>query len=138
MKINKLHTTHILKKTLGYTFTMYYHTDINNNTCFTLTVKNRTLKIKEHVILKNPTYIAGMFYGKIKEYMFDVIEQAINLKIDILGLSDILYIEKCTDSFIIHNNNSVIYEQIFLSYDENYDKLYDNVEHIIRNYKNFF
>ena len=138
MKINKLHTTHILKKTLGYIFTMYYHTDNNNDTCFTLTVKNRTLKLKERVILTNPTYIVGMFFGKIKEYIFGVIECAINLNIDILGLSDILYIEKCTDSFIIHKNSSVIYEQIFLSYDENYDKLYSNVEHIIRNYKNFF
>ena len=117
---------------------MYFHTDNNNDICFTLTVKNRILKIKEHIILTNPTYIADVFFGKIKEYMFNVIETSINLNIDILGLSDILYIEKCTDSFIIHNNNSVIYEQVFLSYDENYDKLYDNVEHIIKNYKNYF
>lgn len=138
MKINKLHSTHILKKTLGYTFTMYFHTDINNNTCFTLTVKNRTLKIKEHVILTYPTYIAGVFFNKIKEYMFDVIECAINLKIDNLGLSGILYIEKNTNNFMIHKINSVLYEQISLTYHEDYDKLYDNVEHIIRNYKNFF
>ena len=138
MKINKLHSAHILKKTLGYIFIMYFHTDNNNDICFTLTVKNRILKIKEHIILTNPTYIADVFFGKIKEYMFNVIETSINLNIDILGLSDILYIEKCTDSFIIHNNNSVIYEQVFLSYDENYDKLYDNVEHIIKNYKNYF
>ena len=138
MEINKLHSTHTLKKTLGYTFIMYFHTDNNNDTCFTLTVSNRDLKIKEHVLLTNPTYIADVFFGKIKEYMFNVIETSINLNIDILGLSDILYIEKCTDSFIIHNNNSVIYEQVFLSYDENYDKLYDNVEHIIKNYKNYF
>ena len=138
MKINKLHSTHILKKTLDYIFTMYYHTDNNNNTCFTLTVKNRILKIKEHVLLTYPTYITDMFYGKIKEYMFDVIERSINLNIDNLGLSNILYIEKHTDSFIVHKNNSVIYEQLFLPYLENYDKLYENIAHIIRNYKNFF
>ena len=136
MKINKLHSTHILKKTLGYTFVMYYHTDKNNNTCFTLTVKNRTLKIKEHVIFAYPTYIAGMFYNKIKDYMFNVIETSTNLKIDNLGLSDVLYIEKNTDNFIVHNINSVFYEQLFCF--ENYDKLYEDLENIIVNYKNYF
>ena len=138
MKINKLHSTHILKKTLGYTFIMYYHTDNNNNTCFTLTVKNRTLKVKEHVILTYPTYIAGVFYEKIKEYIFNVIEQSINLKIDNLGLSNILYIEKNTNDFIIHKTNSVLYEQLFTPYCENYDKLYTNLEYVITHYKNYF
>ena len=138
MKINKLHSKHILKKSLGYTFIMYYHTDINNNTCFTLTVKNRTLKIKEHIILTYPTYISGMFYGKIKEYIFDVIECSINLKIDNLGLSNVLHIEKNTDNFIIHKSNSVLYEQLFIPGCENYDKLYIDLEHVITNYKNYF
>ena len=138
MKINKLYSVHILKKTLGYIFTMYRHNDNNNNICFTLTVKNKTLKIKENVILTYPTYITGMFYGRIKEYMFDVIETSINLKIDNLGLSNILYIEKNVSNFMIHKTNSVIYEPVSLSHDENYDKLYDNIEHIILNYKNFF
>ena len=138
MKINKLHSTHILKKTLGYTFTMYFHKDIKNETCFTLTVKNRTLKIKEHIILTYPTYIAGLFYGKINEYMFNAIEQAINLKIDNLGLSDVLYIEKSTDNFIVHKTNSILYEQLFTPYCENYDKLYTELEYVITHYKNYF
>ena len=138
MKINKLHTKHILKKTLGYTFTMYYHTDIHNNTCFTLTVKNRILKIKEHIILEYPTYISGMFYDKIKEYIFNVIEISINLKIDSLDLGDILYIEKNTNSFTVHNVNSVIFEQLFIPGCENYDKLYTDLEHVITHYKNYF
>ena len=138
MKINKLHTKHILKKTLGYTFTMYYHTDKNNNTCFTLTVKNRCLKIKEHIILEYPTYISGMFYDKIKEYMFDVIETSINLKIDNLGLNDTLYIEKNTDNFIVHKTNSVLYKQLFIPDYENYDKLYIDIEHVITHHKNYF
>ena len=138
MKINKLHSTHILKKTLGYTFIMYFHTDNNNDTCFTLTVKNRILKIKEHIILTYPTYIAGVFYDKIKDYMFNVIETSINLKIDSLDLSDVLYIERCTDSFIVHKANSVIYEQVYTPYCENYDKLYANLEDVVVNHKNYF
>lgn len=138
MKINKLHTKHLIKKTLGYTFMLYYHTDNNNNTCFTLSVQNKILKIKEHAIFAYPTYTYEVFGNKIKDYMFDVIEQSINLKIDNLGLTDVLYVEKNTNSFIVHKVDDVLYEQIFLSYHENYDGLYDNLENIIINYKNFF
>ena len=140
MKANKLRSTQILKKALGYTFTLYYHMDINNNnnTCFKLTVKNRTLKIKEHVLLEYPTYIVGMFDEKIKEYIFDVIETAINLKIDNLGLSDTLYIQKNTNVFVVHKTNSILHKTLFIPYGENYDKLYDNLEHVITNYKNYF
>ena len=135
MKINKLYSKHILKKTLGYIFIMYRHNDNNNNICFTLTVKNKTLKIKEHVLLTNPTYIAGMFYGKIKEYMFDVIETSINLKIDSLGLSDVLYIEKSTNSFMVHKVSSALYEQLYC---DGYDKLYANLDDVITHHENYF
>ena len=135
MKINKLNNKYTLKKTLGYIFRMYHHKDINNNECFTLTVLNRALKIKERVLLTNPTYIVGMFDNKIKEYMFNVIERSINLKIDGLGLSDVLYIEKHTNSFIVYKISSVVYEQLYY---DGYDKLYSNLEDIITNHKNYF
>ena len=114
---------------------MYHHKDKNNNECFTLTVLNKTLKNIERVLLTNPTYIVGMFDNKIKEYMFNVIEQSINLKIYSLDLSDVLYVEKCTNSFIIHKVDSVIYEQIFY---DGYDKLYSNLECVVKNYKDYF
>ena len=117
---------------------MYYHTDDNNDTCFTLTVKNRTLKVKEHIILTYPTYISGMFFDKIKEYIFNVIERSINLKIDNLGLSNVLYIEQNTNSFIVHKVNSALYEQVFVPGCENYDKLYVDLEHVITHHKNYF
>ena len=117
---------------------MYHHKDDNNNECFTLTVLNKTLKIKEHVLLTNPTYIVGMFDNKIKEYMFDVIEQSINLKIDNLGLSDILYIEKNTYSFFVHKFNSVLYEPASIPNYDDYDKLYSKLEDIVTNHKNYF
>ena len=138
MKINKLHNKYIFKKTLGYIFTMYKHKDDNNNICFTLTVKNRILKLKEHVILTNPTYIVGMFDGKIREYIFDVIEQAINLKIDSLGLSDVLYIEKNVSCFTVNKYSSVIYECLSIPDYDNYDKLYANLEDVVVNNKNYF
>ena len=135
MKINKIYNKYILKKTLGYIFIMYKRKDDNNNICFILTVKNRILKLKEHIILTNPVYIVGMFDAKIKEYMFNIIEQAINLKIYSLGLSDILYIEKSTNSFLVHKVSSVLYEQLYY---EGYDKLYANLEDVVVNNKNYF
>ena len=138
MKINKLHNKYILKKTLGYKFIMYHHNDNNNNECFTLTVLNRALNIKEHVLLTNPTYIVGMFYGEVREYMFNVIERSINLKIDSLDLDDVLYIEKCVSCFIVHKADSITYEQVFISDYDDYDELYSNLEDIVVNYKNYF
>ena len=135
MNVNKLHNKYILKKTLGYIFILYSYKDDNNNKCFTLTVLNKILKIKEHVLLTNNKYIVSIFDNKIKEYMFDVIERSINLKIDNLGLSDVLYIEKCTNSFIVHKINSVFYEQLYY---EGYDKLYSNLEDVVKNHKNYF
>ena len=135
MKVNKLQSKYVLKKTLGYKFIMYHHLDINNNDRFTLTVLNRTLKIKEHVLLTNPTYIVGMFDAKIREYMFNVIEQSINLKIYSLDLDDVLYVEKCANSFIIHKVDSVFYEQVYY---EGYDKLYSNLEDAVTQYKKLF
>ena len=138
MKIKKLCNKYILKKTLGYKFTMYHHLDINNNECFTLTVLNRALNIKERVLLSNPTYIVGMFYDKVREYMFNVIELSINLKIYSLGLDDILYIEKCVSCFIVHKADSITYEQVFISDYEDYDELYSNLEDIVEHHKDYF
>ena len=138
MKINKLNKKYVLIKALGYKFVMYKHKDENNNDCCTLTVANKWFKIKEHVLLTNPTYVATMFYGKIRDYMFNVIEQSINLIIDSLGLTDILYIERCKSGFNVHKADSVLYEPVFLTYFENYDKLYSDLEDIVTNYKNYF
>ena len=133
-------STRILKRALGYTFKMYRFYDENNsnNECFKLTVSNRTLKIKEHAILTYHIYIVGMFDDKVREYMFNVIETAINLKIDNLGLTDVLYIEKNASNFIVHKAGSILYEPASISYDENYDKLYTELEYVITHYKNYF
>ena len=138
MKIRKLNNKYVPSKSLGYTFATYQQKDDNNNTCFILTVLNKELKIKKHVLLTNPTYIVGMFDDKIKEYLFNVIEQSINLKIDSLGLSDVLSIERSTDSFIVHKADSVLYETAYIPDYDNYDQLYSNLEDIVTNYKNYF
>ena len=138
MKIRKLNKKYILNKALGYTFAMYRRLDENNNEYFTLTVSNRTLKIKEHVLLTNPTYIMGMFYGEAQEYIFDVIECSINLMIDNLGLSDVLYLERHTDGFHVHKADSVLYEPASVDFYEGYDELYSKLENIVVNYKNYF
>ena len=138
MKIRKLNKKYILNKALGYTFAMYRRLDENNNEYFTLTVSNRTLKIKEHVLLTNPTYIMGMFYGEAQEYIFDVIERAINLKINSLGLSDVLYLEKHTESFDVHKVDSISYKSAYVDFYEGYDEMYAKLENIVANYKNYF
>ena len=135
MKIRKLNKRYILNRALGYTFSMYRRLDDNNNEYYTLTVSNRALKIKEHVLLTKPTYIVGMFYGDVQEYLFDVIERAINLKINSLGLSDILYLERHTDGFKVHKADSVYYEEVFYV---GCEELYNNLEDVVVNYKNYF
>ena len=135
MKINNLHKKYVLKKTLGYTFQMYHHLDDNNNECFTLTVMSREFRVKERALLANPTYVVGLFDSKIKEYMFKRIEYSMNLIIDSLDLSDVLYIERNTNSFKVHKADSVYYEEVFY---EGYEELYNNLEEVVRNYKNYF
>ena len=137
MEIKKINKKYVLKETLGYTFIMYEHKDENNNVCFTLTVSNQGLEIEEQVLLTNPTYIVGMFYGGVQDYMFDVIEKAISLKLYSLGLSDVLHVRKCANDFEVHRVGSALYKTVFIPDLDNYDKLYSDLEDVVLNYKKY-
>ena len=134
MKLNK---QYILKETLGYKFIMWKHKDENNNVCFTLAVSNKGLEIEERVLLTNPTYIVGMFYGGVQDYMFDVIESAISLKLYSLGLTDVIHIRKCVSAFEIYKAGGTLRKTVFIPDLDNYDELYSNLEDIIANYKKY-
>lgn len=135
MKINNLYKKYILKKSLGYTFKMYHHKDDNNNECFTLTVMSREFRVKERVLLTNPTYVVGMFDNKIKEYLFKRIEYRMSLIIDSLELNNVLSVERCTNSFKVHRDDSVYYEEVFY---DGYEELFAKLQEVVRNYKNYF
>ena len=138
MEIRKLNNKYVPKTSLGYKFGTYRQKDGSNNESYILTVSNKDLKIKKHVLLTYHTYIVGMFEGEIREYMLNVIEQAINLKIDSLGLSDVIYLERCTQGFDVHKVDSVLYEPASIPAYDDYDKLYSNLEDIVVNHKNYF